>query len=354
MTAGAGFEVPGSGETGARTSSTQHPAPDTWAVLDRRRRGTQFIALPFRAVLNSPQQTGMDFWSVNPYVGCEFGCRYCYARFAHQYVVERAGAGAGVNAAPWSADDFERRIFVKAGAAEVLALTLRPARLGGRAIVIGTATDPYQPAERTFRVTRALLERMTQVHGLHVGLITKSPLVTRDIDVLRRLGERSRVTLHVSMIGVDAPLVRRLEPRSPVPAARLRALEQLVGAGLHAGVMLAPVLPGITDGVPHLEALMRAAREAGAHFVRAEPLRLYPGIRRRFLPAVAEHYPHLTARYESAFDARGIVRRDYAAALQRRIARLRQKWGVPSGREDGTDPRPIPCPAASVQEELPL
>jgi DNA repair photolyase len=339
-----------------------HPETTTpWRILDDRQRGTRFLQLPVTSVLNSPATTGMDFWSVNPYVGCEFGCRYCYARFAHQYVVERAqqrGALAPDQVAEYRGGEgweaFERRIFVKAGAAEVLALTLRPARLGGRAIVIGTATDPYQPAERTFRITRALLERMTQVHGLHVGLITKSPLVTRDIDVLRRLGERSRVTLHISMIGVDAPLVRRLEPRSPVPAVRLRALEQLVGAGLHAGVMLAPVLPGITDDVPQLEALLRAARDAGAHFVRAEPLRLYPGIRRRFFPAVAEHWPHLVAKYEGAFDTRGIVRRDYAAALQRRLARLRQKWGVPSGREEGAHAQPFRCPAASVQEELTL
>ena len=332
-----------------------------WQVLGERRRGTRFLQLPITSVLNSPATTGMDFWSVNPYVGCEFGCRYCYARFAHQYVVERAERRGtltpeqvaeyrGVEG--WEA--FERRIFVKAGAAEVLALTLRPARLGGRAIVIGTATDPYQPAERTFQVTRALLERMAQVHGLHVGLITKSPLVTRDIDVLRRLAERSRLTLHISFIGVDAPLVRRLEPRSPVPAVRLRALEQLVGAGLCAGVMLAPVLPGITDDLPHLEALMIAARDAGAHFVRAEPLRLYPAIRRRFLPAVAEHFPHLVPKYEQAFNTRGIVRRDYAAALQRRMARLRLKWGVPSGREDGTEAQPFACPATAVQEELPL
>jgi len=330
------------------------PAEAAWRVLGERRRGTRFLQLPVTSVLNSPATTGMDFWSVNPYVGCEFGCRYCYARFAHQYVTERAQAQhALADASAWHADDFERRIFVKAGAAEVLALTLRPARLSGRAIVIGTATDPYQPAERTFRITRALLERMAQVHGLHVGIITKSPLVTRDIDVLRRLAERSRLTLHVSLIGVDAALVRRLEPRSPAPAARLRALEQLIGAGLHAGVMLAPVLPGITDNVPHLEALMRAARDAGAHFVRAEPLRLYPAIRRRFLPAVAEHFPHLVAKYESAFDARGIVRRDYAAALQRRMTRLRQKWGVSSGREEGAA-QPVVCPAATVQKELPL
>jgi DNA repair photolyase len=312
-------------------------------VLDERARGTRFVALAARSVLNTPTATGMDFWSVNPYVGCEFGCAYCYARFAHRYVVERARDRGDLSAeafADWRGlegwEAFERRIFVKTGAAEVLALTLRPARLGGKAVVIGTATDPYQPAERTYRVTRRVLERLAQFHGLRVGLITKSPLVVRDVDVLRRLAERSDVTVHVSLIATDAELVRRLEPRSPVPAARLRALERLRAAGLHAGVMLAPVVPGVTDGTVRLTALLRAAQDAGAAFVRADVLRLYPAVRRRFLPLVAEHFPELLPRYERAFDERGIVRKDYAAALARRLARLRRAAGVGDGRE-GTE-----------------
>jgi DNA repair photolyase len=336
------------------TAVRDAPAAPGWQLLAERRRGARFFALPVHSVLNSPATTGMDFWSVNPYVGCEFGCSYCYARFAHRYVVER-GLGAGAMSAVQFDEAFERRIFVKAGAAEVLALTLRPARLGGRAVVIGTATDPYQPAERTFRLTRAVLERLAQHHGLHIGLITKSPLVTRDLDVLRRIAERSRLTVHLSLISVDAALVRVLEARSPVPRARLRALERLVAAGIHAGVMLAPVLPGITDDVPHLEALMRAAKQAGARFVRADPLRLYPAIRRRFMPVVAEHFPHLRERYEHGFDARGIVRREYARALQARIARLRRKWGVPDGtvRTEESVGATVGWRLAE-QEELPL
>jgi DNA repair photolyase len=314
-------------------------------VLDERARGTRFVALPVRSVLNAPASTGMDWWSVNPYVGCEFGCSYCYARFAHQYVVERARDRGELSAeayADWRGlegwEAFERRIFVKTGAAEVLALTLKPARLAGRAVVIGTATDPYQPAERRFRITRQVLERLAQFHGLHVGIITKSPLVLRDMDVLRRLAERSDVTVHVSLIAVDAPLVRTLEVRSPLPAVRLKALERLAAAGLRAGVMMAPVVPGITDGVPQIEALLRAAKDAGARFVNADVLRLYPAIRRRFLPVVVDHFPHLLPNYERAFDARGIVKREYRAALQRRVSRLRRKVGVPSGTEERSGP----------------
>jgi DNA repair photolyase len=302
-----------------------------WAVLDQRARGTRFVALPFRSVLNSPQQTGKGFWSVNPYVGCEFGCTYCYARFAHQYVTERAQAGgAPVDAAPWSVDDFERRIFVKAGAADVLALTLHRARHDGHAIAIGTATDPYQPAERRFRVTRGLLERLAQVHGLHIGLVTKSPLVARDVDVLCRLAERSDVTIHLSLITVDAPLLRRIEVRSPAPHARLHALERLARAGLNAGLMIAPILPGITDDVPHLEALLRAAKDAGARFAGTVPLRMYGGVRRRFLPVVAEEFPHLLAKYEHAYGSNQELSPVYVAALKRRVTRLRRAIGIPA------------------------
>jgi DNA repair photolyase len=334
----------------ARSPDPRSPVP--WPVLGERRRGTKFLSLPPHSVLNSPATTGMDFWSINPYVGCEFGCSYCYAHFAHRFVVERAlGKGALTDAQ--AAEAFAKRIFVKAGAPEVLALTLKPAKLGGRAIVIGTGTDPYQPAERTWKLTRGVLERLAQFHGLHIGLITKSPLVARDIDVFWRIAERSRLTIHVSLMSVDGPLVRRLEARSPVPLARLRALAQLTSAGLNAGVMVAPVLPGITDDTPRLDALVHAAREAGARFVRADPLRLYPAIRRRFLPVVAEHFPHLVPAYERGFDARGIVRADYARALKERLARIRRKYGVGGGSEQ-PEQRHGGEPEVRGQEELAL
>ncbi|HWO88640.1 MAG TPA: radical SAM protein [Gemmatimonadales bacterium] len=302
-----------------------------------------------RSILNSPASTGMDFWSVNPYVGCEFGCSYCYARFAHQYVVERGNQ-------PWTPEDFERRIFVKSGAADALALAVRPSRLGGAAILIGTATDPYQPAEREHRITRGILERLAQFHGIGVGIITKSALITRDIDLLLRIAARGRLTVCISMIGINPALVRRLEPRTPLPAVRLRALSRLTAAGLNAGVLLAPVLPGITDGIPQLEALMRAARQAGAQFVRADPLRLYPALRRRFLDVVASEFPQFLKRYENAFDARGIVRPEYTAALKARVARLRRKHGVPEGTVGRWDSGTVGTEWSSpeLQGQLPL
>src|SRR5437764_8067295 len=179
-------------------------------ILDERRRGTKFVQLTPRSVLNSPQQTGVDFWSLNPYIGCEFGCTYCYARYAHRYAVERAHDAGRLSdeefvefRGPHGWEAFEQRVFVKhqlLGALEgdlrrywrSLGPTARPAT----PIVIGTATDPYQPAERRFRLTRGILERLARCEGLNIGIITKSPLIAADTDVLLRLSARSELQTH--------------------------------------------------------------------------------------------------------------------------------------------------------------
>jgi DNA repair photolyase len=312
--------------------------PAALPILDERLRGTKFVTMQSRTALNSPVQTGMDFWSINPYVGCEFGCTYCYARYAHRYVVERAhDAGKltdqeftdfrGANG--WEA--FENRIFVKAGVLAALERDLpRYFRLAVKApLVIGTATDPYQPAERQFRLTRTILERLARCEGLSVGIITKSPLVARDVDVLLRLQERNDLEIYVSLIALDAPLIRKMEARSPVPAARLRALQQLTDAGLNAGLIMAPVLPGITDDMSHLEALFRAARVAGARFIHAGPLRLYAAVRDRFLPVLERHFPPLAERYRRAYARQSGAPVEYRRALNRRIRRLQTMFGFP-------------------------
>ncbi len=324
--------------------------PSGIPVLDERLRGTKFVALAPQSILNSPQSTGMDFWSINPYVGCEFGCTYCYARYAHRYVVERAHDAGRLSdeefrdfRGPHGWEAFERRIFVKEHVLGALDADLRryfrtvgsPGRPTAP-IVIGTATDPYQPAERRFRVTRAILERLARYEGLSIGIITKSPLVTRDLDVLRRLAARSDLEVYVSLITVDARLIRKMEVRSPLPAVRLRALAKLTAAGVNAGLIVAPVLPGVTDDLPHLEALFSAARAAGARFVHAGPLRLYAGIRDRFLPVIETHFPELAPRYARAYARHASAPREYAEALRRRVQRLQVKFGLPvnNGMED--------------------
>lgn len=313
-------------------------------VLDERLRGTKYVSLAGRSILNPPSQTGMDFWSLNPYVGCEFGCTYCYARYAHRYVVERAHDAGKLDDAefhdfrgPHGWEAFEQRIFVKDQALGALERDLQryfrsaypPIRQSAETIVIGTATDPYQPAERRFHITRRILERLARCEALSIGIITKSPLIARDIDVLSRLQARNDLEIYLSLITVDVPLVRKVEARSPMPAVRLRALKKLSAAGINAGLIVAPVLPGITDDVPHLEALFRAGQEAGARFLHAAPLRLYAGVRDRFLPVLEEHFPHLAGRYRRAYARRSAAPREYAAALSRRIKRLQAKFGYP-------------------------
>lgn len=297
------------------------PAPDPGLTqLDQRARGTEFLALPVSSVLNSPASTGMGFWSLNPYVGCEFGCTYCYARDTHRYVIERHGGQADQM-------DFERRILVKPEVADALARTLDPRKLTGVPLMIGTATDPYQPAERRFRLTRGVLETLLHWRGLTIGLITKSPLVTRDLDLLRRLAERHDLSVNLSLATLDARLARRLELRSPVPSARLRALARLTRAGINAGLMIAPVIPRVTDGRAALDALFRAAREAGASFVVGSALRLGPAARRRFLPHLAREFPELAEQYARHYAGRQLADRAYREALSRRLRALRRKYG---------------------------
>ena len=327
------------------------------AVLDQRLRGTKFVSLTPRRVLNPPSATGMDYWSLNPYVGCEFGCSYCYARYTHRYVVERAHDAGKLTDAEfvdyrgvhgWEA--FEKRIFVKEHVVGALDADLKRVPMG-ECIVIGTATDPYQPAERRFRVTRAVLQRLTRCEGLSFGIITKSSLIVRDSDLLMRLQEHNELQVHISLITADARLARKLEARSPVPAARLRALRKLVDAGVNAGLIIAPVLPGITDDVAHLDMLFAAARDAQARFIHAGPLRLYPAIRDRFLPVLGEHFPDLLPKYRRAYAGHGYAPRDYARALSRRIEKLRKKHGFANQSAMFDRYRPAKMP---VQGELEL
>jgi DNA repair photolyase len=312
----------------------QEAPPETWHTLDERARGTRFVGLPVRSVLNSPASTGMGFWSVNPYVGCEFGCTYCYARDTHRYAVERAHSEGRLSSAEfgefrgaegWEA--FERRILVKTDAARVLARTLDPARLAGGSLVIGTATDPYQPAERRFRLTRSLLQTLLGYRKLSIGIITKSPLVERDIDLLVALGAHHSVSVHLSLATLDARLARRLEARSPVPAARLRALGRLTAAGIRAGLLVAPVVPGVTDDRAGLSALLAAAGRAGAHYAVASALRLGPAARSRFLPVLEREFPALATRYRRHYATADHAPRDYQRALERRFAALQREHG---------------------------
>jgi DNA repair photolyase len=323
-----------------------------------------------KSILNGPETTGMGYWSINPYVGCAFGCAYCYARYAHRYVMERAAnddrMGPALGEAfeslpPWLA--FERNIFVKHNAPEVLSRTLRHgsdkhlALLEGEAIVIGTATDPYQPAERRFQVTRKILEVLAEHPGLTVVVITKSPLVTRDIDVLSRIARISDLSVHISLITLRRELARRIEPRAPTPEARVRTLTRLRQAGIDTGINCMPVLPGITDNPSDLDALVKRVAEAGATYVGACALRLQSAARKRYLPFIEQEFPYLAERYRNTY-ANGYQAGDkYRAGLSAFFHKLCTKYGLPSSSrveddegDEAADAHPVP----SGQLLLPL
>jgi DNA repair photolyase len=353
-------------------------------VLDERARGTKFIRLPVRSVLNNPASTGMGFWSINPYVGCEFGCTYCYARDTHRWVVERAVGRKGGKAVspdseamsmgseagetkenlppfrltalpPWEA--FEKEILVKSEVAEVLARTLHPAQVAGHSLVIGTATDPYQPAERKFGLTRRILEVLRSYHGLSIEIITKSPLVTRDTELLRSISERNEMSVNISLATADPRLARRLELRSPIPEARLRALRRLTEGGVHAGLLVAPIIPGVTDDWAGLARLIEAAKEAGARYVVGSALRLGPAARHRFLPLLEQEFPELAERYRRHYAGSVHVKQSYQDALNRRLRALQQAFGFSleesrRRRRQLEDPAPRKDAADSVQQAI--
>jgi DNA repair photolyase len=253
-------------------------------------------------------------WAINPYRGCEFACKYCYARYTHEFMELRDGV------------DFERKIFVKQKAAALLQSELKKVKRGEQ-IAIGTATDPYQPAERRYELTRAILEELARHSGLEVGIVTKSNLVTRDAEILRRVGEHNRIFVNVTVTTVDTELARKLEPRAPRPDLRLEAVRQLNLAGVDAGVICAPVLPEITDRPRDLEALVQAASAAGAKYVYANPLFLKPCSTAVFMPFLEEHFPALVGHYRARYGERAFLPKGYSERLSQLMASLRRKYG---------------------------
>src|ERR1700686_1643585 len=253
-------------------------------------------------------------WAINPYRGCEFACKYCYARYTHEFMELRDGV------------DFERKIFVKQEAAALLRSELKKVKRGEE-IAIGTATDPYQPAERRFEITRAILEELAHHSGLEIGIVTKSNMVTRDAEILRRVGEHNQVFVNVTITTVDTELARKLEPRAPRPDLRLEAVRKLNLAGVDAGGICAPVLPEITDDPRDLEALVKAASEAGAKYVYANALFLKPCSAAIFLPFLEQHFPALVGHYRTRYADRSFLPKGYAQRLSQLMAALRKKYG---------------------------
>jgi DNA repair photolyase len=317
-------DVPHQRDGGPDALSPPGPAPERVGIarlalsspLADAKRGTEYFLLPVKSILNHCDSTRVPFsWTVNPYRGCEFGCQYCYARYTHEYM-ELDG------------HDFEKKIYVKQDTGPLAGRDLGQARVQGEHIAIGTATDPYQPAEREFGATRAILEQMAARRGLSVSITTKSDQVVRDIDLLKRIGEHSGISVNLSITTLRTRLARILEPRAPRPDLRLKAVEELRRAGIAAGVFAMPILPGITDREEDLDALARAARDAGAQWFAGSVLFLMPSAKEQFLPFLDAKFPRLARQYREWFTRAAYAPEDYRREIAERIRSLRKKYGL--------------------------
>jgi DNA repair photolyase len=276
----------------------------------------EYRTLENRSLLTRCNSPRMPFaWQINPYRGCEFACKYCYARYTHEFMEMRDGL------------DFERKIYVKKHSAWLLRQELRQVRTG-QSIAIGTATDPYQPAERKYGITRAIMEEFSRHEGLSLGLVTKSDLILRDLDLLRAISCKNRLRIHLTITTTNTSLARILEPRAPRPDLRFRAVEKLTAAGIQTSVNCAPVLPGITDSPRDLERVVRAAAAANAQSVAAIPLFLKPCSEKIFMPFLQENFPHLTALYKTRYAERAFLPVEYKKRISALVRRLCRQHGI--------------------------
>ena len=283
---------------------------------------------PCKAALNRVR--GMPFkWSLNPYMGCAHRCTFCYVRAFE----ERADR-------PWD-DRYGRSIRVKVNVVEVLERELRRSSWQKEGVAIGAATDPYQPAEGRYQLTRGCLEQLAAVRN-PFSIITRNPMIVRDLDVLTEAARRAEVSVTFSVPTLDEEVWRKTEPETPPPRRRLEALSRLVDAGIKAGVGLAPILPGISDRPDQLAEVVRAAREAGATNVWANLLFLRPGTREHFLEHLARDWPEELERYEQLYARGAYLRGEEAKAVRAQVDELRRRYGVADRRAVRLAPPPEP------------
>jgi DNA repair photolyase len=300
----------------------------------------EYFTLPAKSLLNRCiSKRKLPFtWTINPYRGCEFGCRYCYARYTHEFMEMRDGL------------EFEQKIYVKQHAADRLRRELRKVKKH-ESIALGTATDPYQPAERRYEVTRAILEEFARHRGFEVGIVTKSNLILRDRDLLLEIARANPLSIHITITTMDVELARILEPRAPRPDLRMEAVRELSRSGLDVGLSCSPVLPGITDSPADLEAIVSAAAESGARHIFANPLFLKPCSSAVFLPFIEQHFPHLLENYRERYKDRSFLPPSYGKRISQLMTRLRQKYHIGRADPRGTAPA---WTAGQIEEQMVL
>jgi DNA repair photolyase len=289
-------------------------------LLEQKRR-VEYRELPTRRLISPVPSERVPFnWGINPYRGCEFGCKYCYARYTHEFMELR------------ETELFERRIFAKR--IDAISFRRELARIPKNdSIAIGTGTDPYQPAERRYGLTRLILTLLAEDTGRSLHLATKSDLVARDADLFARLSERNSVNVSVTITTADEHLARILEPYAPRPALRFAAIRALTGAGVRVSLLACPVMPLINDSMASLSAVGVAAAEAGVSYLYGNPLFLKACAQKAFFPMLEEHFPHLVRRYRERYEKHAYLRGPWVEAIRQRLESVRQKYGLTHSRE---------------------
>lgn len=279
------------------------------------KRSVEYLELETRRFIGRGSGKMRSIWTLNPYRGCEFGCKYCYARYAHEFMELR------------DPEQFERKIYAKrfdpAGFQTELAKLKR-----GQAIWMGTATDPYQPAERRFQISRRILEAFSRESGLELGITTKSDLIARDAELLARVARKNLVRVHLTITTLDPALARLLEPRAPRPDLRLGAVRKLTESGIPVSVLAHPVMPLINDSEKSLEAVCAEAVKNGASAFSAAPLFLKPCAQQVFFPFLAERFPHLLGRYRERFENNAYLKGHYPELIADRLRNIRERHGL--------------------------
>jgi len=312
-------EVAGSGLVGIARLAAESDC------LESKRR-VEYFELPTRRFIGRcSSKRGMPFqWTINPYRGCEFGCKYCYARYTHEFMELR------------DPEQFETLIFAKQWSEAGFRAELERIPVADH-IAIGTATDPYQPAERRFGVTRSILKSFAAGRARSLSITTKSDAVARDVDLLAEISKRNALSVNMTVTTMDERLARLLEPFAPRPWLRMAAIRKIASAGISCNVFCCPVMPLINDSERSIERVAEAAREAGATWFMGNPLFLKPCSKRVFLPFVEREFPRLARRYRERYERSAFLKGDYPAVMKERIRRAREKFGL---TKNGLEYRP--------------
>jgi DNA repair photolyase len=304
-------------------------------VLEAKRQ-VEYLELETRRFIGRGSGRMSSIWTINPYRGCEYGCKYCYARYAHEFMELR------------DPELFERKIYAKHFEPAAFRAEVRRLKLGAT-VWIGTATDPYQPAERRYQITRQILEVFAGERGFDIGITTKSDFVARDAALMARIASVNKIRVHLTITTLDEGLARLLEPRAPRPALRLAAVKKLTDTGVPVSVLAHPVMPLINDSEESLDQVCAAAALNGASSFSAAPVFLKSCSYQVFLPFLEQHFPHLVRRYRERFEKAAYLKGAYPEMIAERVERIRARNGLSQRRA----PESL-LPAESFADQLAL